>query len=208
MSLGERLLELRKSKHLSQEELADKLNVTRQTISKWETDQSTPDFDKIMPLCELYGITSDELLTGIKDDKVVDTKEDIKKSKLGLVVGIFLIFLSIAWVVLADDGLHLSDGIYVPIFLIVLAIGICVIIYTYSSTNTKKVVKTLNPGEKKYKQIKGIIAILTTIIYLGISFLTNAWHITWIIWIIYALVTRIIKLIFMLNGHEVGDNNE
>ena len=46
MSLGERLLELRKSKHLSQEELAYKLDVTRQTISKWETDQSTPDFDK------------------------------------------------------------------------------------------------------------------------------------------------------------------
>ena len=62
MSLGEKLLNLRKEKHLSQEEVADRLNVTRQTVSKWETDQSTPDFDKIMPICELYGITSNELL--------------------------------------------------------------------------------------------------------------------------------------------------
>ena len=50
-NLGEKLLELRKAKNLSQEEVAEKLNVTRQTVSKWETNQSTPDFDKIVPLC-------------------------------------------------------------------------------------------------------------------------------------------------------------
>ena len=60
-NLGERLLELRKDKRLSQEEVAEKLNVTRQTVSKWETNQSMPDFDKIVPLCELYGITPNEL---------------------------------------------------------------------------------------------------------------------------------------------------
>ena len=51
MNLGETLLKLRKQKGLSQEEVADKLNVTRQTISKWETNQSMPDFDKIVPIC-------------------------------------------------------------------------------------------------------------------------------------------------------------
>ena len=49
-NLGERLYKLRKDKQLSQEEVAEKLNVTRQTISKWETDQSMPDFDKVVPL--------------------------------------------------------------------------------------------------------------------------------------------------------------
>lgn len=209
MSLGERLLDLRKSKHLSQEELADKLNVTRQTISKWETDQSTPDLDKIMPLCKLYGISSDELLTGVKEENhILESKEETKKNKLGLVIGIFLIFISIAWVVFAEEGLHLSDGIYVPIFLLILAIGICVLIYTNAGSNTKKVVRTLSASEKKYKQIKSIIAILITIVYLSISFLTNAWHITWILWIIYVLITRIIKLIFMLNSREVGEMDE
>ena len=61
MTIGERLLKLRKEKNISQEELANELDVSRQTISKWETDQSQPDFDKIIPLCEFFNITSDEL---------------------------------------------------------------------------------------------------------------------------------------------------
>ena len=59
MNLGERLFELRKAKSLTQDEVAEKLNVTRQTVSKWETNQSTPDFDKIMPICELFEITTE-----------------------------------------------------------------------------------------------------------------------------------------------------
>ena len=142
MSLGERLLELRKSKHLSQEELAFKLDVTRQTISKWETDQSTPDFDKIMPLCELYGITSDELLTGLKKEEEVkesNSNEVSNKSKrLGLVISIFLFFLAIAWMVLADESLNLPDGISVPVFLLIIAAGVCIIVYNFAGTSRKK----------------------------------------------------------------------
>ena len=58
-----------KTENLSQEEVADKLNVTRQTVSKWETNQSTPDFDKIVPLCELFEISTDELLKGEKKEE-------------------------------------------------------------------------------------------------------------------------------------------
>ena len=77
MDLGEKLFELRKSKNLTQDDVAEKLNVTRQTVSKWETNQSTPDFDKIAPLCDLYGISPNELLRDeIKDDKLDDTKND------------------------------------------------------------------------------------------------------------------------------------
>ena len=65
MSIGQKLLDLRKSKQLSQEEVANRLNVTRQTVSKWETDQSMPDFDKIIPICELYEISADELLSSL-----------------------------------------------------------------------------------------------------------------------------------------------
>lgn len=48
MSLGQRLYDLRKTTGLSQEKAAEQLGVTRQTVSKWETDQTTPDFDKII----------------------------------------------------------------------------------------------------------------------------------------------------------------
>ena len=62
MTLPERLIKLRKNAGLSQEEVAEKLEVTRQTVSKWETGQSSPDLDKVLPLCNLYGVTPDELL--------------------------------------------------------------------------------------------------------------------------------------------------
>ena len=51
MSFGQNIQFLRKMRNkMTQEELAEKLGVSRQTVSKWETDQSTPDFDKIAPL--------------------------------------------------------------------------------------------------------------------------------------------------------------
>lgn len=61
MELGEKLLELRRKKGMSQEQVANVLNVSRQTVSKWETGQSYPDFDKLVPLSELYQISLDEL---------------------------------------------------------------------------------------------------------------------------------------------------
>lgn len=80
MNLGEKLFELRKEKNLSQEAVAEKLNVTRQTVSKWETNQSTPDFDKIIPICELYGISADELLKGEKQDTETEDNENVEES--------------------------------------------------------------------------------------------------------------------------------
>lgn len=81
MNLGEKLYELRKLKKLTQDEVAEKLNVTRQTISKWETDQSTPDFDKIVPLCELYEISPNELFNKENQEEKVknNNKEDNSK---------------------------------------------------------------------------------------------------------------------------------
>ena len=79
MTIGDRLLKLRKEKNISQEELANELDVSRQTISKWETNQSMPDFDKIVPLCNYFGITTDELLTG-RENLQEANKEDRDKS--------------------------------------------------------------------------------------------------------------------------------
>ena len=62
MSLGERIQQLRKSRGLSQEQLADSLNVSRQAISKWETDQSSPEIENILALSRVFSISTDELL--------------------------------------------------------------------------------------------------------------------------------------------------
>ena len=105
MDLGKKLYEKRKSKNLSQEEVAEKLNVTRQTISKWETNQSMPDFDKIVPLCTLYEMSTEELLLGKTSSKKDEelSKKDIKKEKAkSICLGIFLYFTSIIWIIIGE----------------------------------------------------------------------------------------------------------
>lgn len=62
MTFGEKLADLRKKKGITQEELAEKLQITRQTISKWELDQSTPDLEYISRLSEFFGVTTDYLI--------------------------------------------------------------------------------------------------------------------------------------------------
>lgn len=62
MTIGEKIKELRKQNNFTQEDLANKLNISRQTISKWETNLSLPDIDNIIMLCNLFNISSDELL--------------------------------------------------------------------------------------------------------------------------------------------------
>lgn len=69
MILGEKIMELRKKNGWSQEELAGKLNVSRQSVSKWESAMSVPDLDKILQLSEIFEVSTDYLL---KEDKEED----------------------------------------------------------------------------------------------------------------------------------------
>ena len=63
MTIGEKITQLRASLDISQEALADKLSVSRQSVSKWEMDQAQPQIDKILQLCEIFNITADELIS-------------------------------------------------------------------------------------------------------------------------------------------------
>lgn len=61
MILADKIIDLRKKNGLSQEELAEKMNVSRQSVSKWEGAQSVPDLNKIIMLSEIFGVTTDYL---------------------------------------------------------------------------------------------------------------------------------------------------
>ena len=62
MKLEEKLMKLRKRNAWSQEEFADKLNVSRQTVSKWELGQTTPDTDNLSKIATIFGVTVNDLL--------------------------------------------------------------------------------------------------------------------------------------------------
>lgn len=213
MSIGQKLFDLRKSKQLSQEEVANILNVTRQTVSKWETDASLPEFDKIIPICELYGISADELLSGTKSQENqkeetasnVDIKEDtdFKKEKRakGIGISVLIYFISVAWIMVTIPVFKMDPIVSSAIFLVIAGIATCLIIYTNMVYKKEKTEKEERES-KLQKQICEILSIVVLIIYLFISFITMAWHITWILWVVYGLMEEIIKLIFMFRGNE------
>ena len=62
MTIGEKIMYLRTQAKISQEQLAERLDVSRQSVSKWELDQAQPQVDKLLQLCDLFSISSDELL--------------------------------------------------------------------------------------------------------------------------------------------------
>ena len=81
MEFNNKLYELRKQKGFSQEELANRLNVSRQTISKWEVGESTPDMEKLVAISDLFGVSLDELVKGEKAEPE-GASEQIVKSEL------------------------------------------------------------------------------------------------------------------------------
>ena len=100
MEFNNRLYSLRKQKGLSQEELANRINVSRQTVSKWEIGDSTPDMEKLAALSDLFGVSLDELVLEkgtvessplSKKAEIIDeleekllTEDNKKKAKKGL----------------------------------------------------------------------------------------------------------------------------
>lgn len=126
MSIGNIIYELRTAKNLSQGDLADILDVSRQSVSKWETDAAVPDLDKLMKLCDVFEVSLDEI-TGREKTKPesnvsVDTK--IKTSTTQKVVGYILFAFSLLlglFVLLFGK----NEGDFIILTPIVLALLVC-----------------------------------------------------------------------------------
>lgn len=233
MNLGDKLFELRKSKNLTQDDVAEKLNVTRQTISKWETNQSIPEFDKIVPLCELYGISPNELLIGEKEEpEIIDneksddfnwkeakghlftrgkddyenmSKNQIKQKSAEIVSSSILIFFfAIAFAGIGTTVLMWNPIIVGCTFLVLIGWGVTRIVKHYMSVPKFEKTKVEEKQDKVMKQVNDIIGAIGVVIYFIVSFVTMAWHITWVIFIIMGMVEGIVKLIFMLKEDD-GD---
>lgn len=80
MTLGEKISKLRTTNKMSQGDLAEKLNVSRQSISKWETNASVPELDKLVLLSDLFGITLDDLVRSDDLEASDDREEDVPPS--------------------------------------------------------------------------------------------------------------------------------
>lgn len=211
MNIGEKLFELRKEKNLSQEEVAEKLNVTRQTVSKWETNQSTPDFDKIIPLCELFGIGAEELLTGKKPQEKQEnileepqiekgmTKEEARRKSAEVVsTSVFICVIAVALFTVAVAAFQVDPVIATAMFLVAIGFASARLVRHYMSVPKFEETKEEAKEKEIVKQMNGIIGTFCTVLYFIVSFTTMAWHVTWIIFVIEGLLCHVVKLLFML----------
>lgn len=130
---NQNLQKLRAEKNISQEQLADKIGVSRQSVSAWESGRSSPELDKLIALSELFEISLDELTGEISNKKANFNKKEYEKSyqKIALIrtLGMFILFSGLAiaayfsgstasFNVLAGVGLMLSLAISVPLLIL------------------------------------------------------------------------------------------
>ena len=224
MTLGQKLFEMRKKAALSQEQVAEVLGVTRQTVSKWETDQTTPDFDKIIPISKLYNVSVNELFgeeTKINesiDNQNNQTNDDNnnnmseqemfelnrkykKRFAILLSVAICLYILSVIPFIVFE-----STTLMIVTFFIMIAAATAMIVFgAVSKPKFGKNKENDLPQNSLYKKICSIMSGIILVIYLLVSFLTGAWYITWVLWIVYAIACEIVKLIFSLKGAEIDE---
>nr|MDD6335898.1 helix-turn-helix domain-containing protein [bacterium] len=120
MNMADRIQYLRKVKGISQEELADQIGVSRQAVSKWESEQSVPDIDKIISMSEYFEVATDYILKGEHPALAAN-----RKPAYALCFGLAIIFALLAAIVVVCTAMFTAFGCF---FIILLAgvIGLCI----------------------------------------------------------------------------------
>lgn len=225
MTIGMKIQTLRKQRGMSQEQLAEALGVSRQAVSKWEAEQSVPDIDKIISICDYFGVTTDYILRNAElpkteqepepqPDTLVQNKyntseneaeaeneEKRKQSAHLLAIAIMLYILCVTPVIIIQNEI----GVVLMFAMIAAATGIIV----YRSTlNRKNNDNEEQAGNKKnenptLKSVKSCVWAVAVIIYFVISFLSGAWYVTWLVFPITGAITDVIEACFDLKD---GDN--
>lgn len=134
MTFGDKLIELRKSRGLSQEKVAEQLSVTRQTISNWETNQAMPTIDKAKDLSKLFHVSLDELLDNDVSSIMMDRMSNVEK--------------------LASMLIKIIKGFGVAL-IVLLIISILSIIFSYTSFRNANN-KTVQPDKEAIVEVGGI----------------------------------------------------
>lgn len=182
MILADKLIQLRKKSGMSQEELAEKMNVSRQAVSKWEGAQSIPDLDKILQLSELYGVTTDYLLKdSVENEEFTgkDADENIRKvtleeaneflalrktASVRIAAATFLCIISLIPLFILGGMSELPDkpisentagGIGMIIMLVLAAIAVGIYVYT-GSQSAKYEFLEKEPFETEYG-VSGVV---------------------------------------------------
>lgn len=138
MSLGENLQFLRKKENITQEQLAEQLNVSRQSVSKWESDSAYPEMDKLLQLCNLFHCSMDDLVQKEISQVYIEDKADYDNhfnefSKyVSLAVGVILFGLSVMNLIYGINYFFpneiIKEDLCSMFFLIFVVIGVAILV--------------------------------------------------------------------------------
>ena len=181
IEIADRLIKLRKQNGYSQEELADKLGLSRQAVSKWERAEASPDTDNLICLAKLYGISLDELLS---TDEDIDTivKEQVKPEEIEVEEGITLRDDDGSKVVINNDGMKCydKDGQEVE-----------------RKWQHDKGIRIINI-------IEGALGLACLIAYILLGSLANMWHNAWVLVFVPEIICSILRAIRKRNATQVN----
>lgn len=212
MTIGVKIQNLRKQKGLSQEQLAEAVGVSRQAVSKWEAEQSVPDIDKIILICDYFGVTTDyilrdeemsctETVQGTNKNEEEKDMDNKKKSTLLLTVAVMLYILCAVPIIIIPNQV----GLVLLLVMVAVATGLMIFRSRLNSNdkrdeNEEELPKPENPI---LKAVKRCVWVLAVVVYIVISFSSGAWYITWLVFPITGAITDVIKACFDLKD---GDN--
>lgn len=149
LDLSEKIVKLRKNNGLTQEQLAEQLNVSRQSVSKWESGQAAPDIDKIVALGEIFHVTTDYLLKPSELDELAMKTEMLEKrqqeiletdkkrmerqycimASVSIYLTAFAVYMFIRQVSWINDTLwNIFPGVSLPVIILLLATAAAILV--------------------------------------------------------------------------------
>ena len=201
IEIADRLVKLRKKYGYSQEELADKLGLSRQAVSKWERAEASPDTDNLICLAKLYGVSLDELLATDEDiDTIVkeQVKEDKKKEEPKDDEGEGK--KKQDRIVINDDGVFLNgkDGKRVTIN------DDGVTCYDKDGNVVKKTGKHVEHKRSLavIGAIEGVLFLLAAVGFILLGTLLNIWHAAWIVFFVPEMICSTLRCIVQKNPNH------
>ncbi len=191
MEIANRLVKLRKQAGLSQEELAEKLGISRQAISKWECGEASPDTDNLIALAQLYGVSLDELLLGKEKDDENPKQDNNNKTGKSIDLGNGAIHVETEKgekVHISGNQIHVvdEDGQEININ----GSGIHI-----NPSNDNRTDEQKRKDRIIYGALSGILYALALTAYLLLGFLLNMWSTMWILFFVPDIILSLYKAI-------------
>ena len=222
---ADRLTELRKVKGLSQEELAEKLGVSRQAVSKWERAESSPDTDNLIELAKIYGVTLDELIYGNETETVQNSGGSTQTEETHFAQQTKAFFSEDEVTVTVDDGktyvkvkrkARVTEILY-PLGALILTIAYLLIGFILPNGQgwanywfmfiLIPVVGSVGDAIISKSIARFNYPCFVTAIYCAVGMIAGIWHPTWAVFVTIP-VFYILTSAFGKYGKSSSDNNE